>query len=97
MKINPRGFCAKKAAFAIIFAAFAISFASITLSPDFGSFAGYRQVPNYYIEMGLKETGAANLVSAIVWDYRSFDTLGEETVLFAVLVSIFTALSIKKG
>ncbi len=46
---------------------------------------------NRYVEKGLQETGAANIVSAVILDYRAYDTLGEATVLF---VSIIGALSI---
>lgn len=34
-----------------------------------------------YIESGKAETGAANLVTAVVVDYRGYDTLGEAFVL----------------
>jgi multicomponent Na+:H+ antiporter subunit B len=39
-----------------------------------------------YIANGLKETGAANIVTAVLLDYRAYDTLGEATVLFASIV-----------
>jgi len=35
-----------------------------------------------YIEKAYKETGSPNLVTAVLADYRSFDTLGETTVIF---------------
>ncbi len=35
-----------------------------------------------FIERGLEETGTPNLVSAVLADYRSFDTLGETLVIF---------------
>jgi len=35
-----------------------------------------------FIEQGLEETGTPNLVSAVLADYRSFDTLGETLVIF---------------
>lgn len=35
-----------------------------------------------YIEKGFKETGAHNLVTAVLADYRGLDTLGETTVVF---------------
>jgi len=46
---------------------------------------------NYYLAYGLKQTGAANIVTAIILDYRAYDTLGEATVLFC---SIMGALAI---
>lgn len=45
----------------------------------------------HYLQNGLAETGAANLVTAVILDYRGYDTLGEATVLF---VSILGALTI---
>lgn len=35
-----------------------------------------------YIEQGYEETGAPNLVTAVLADYRSYDTLGEAVVIF---------------
>ncbi len=36
----------------------------------------------HYINYGVEETGAINLVTAILFDYRAFDTIGEATVIF---------------
>jgi multicomponent Na+:H+ antiporter subunit B len=41
-----------------------------------------RHVSPRYIESGLAETGAANLVTGVLADYRSYDTLGETLVIF---------------
>ena len=35
-----------------------------------------------YITEAYKETGAQNLVTAVLADYRGFDTLGETVVIF---------------
>ena len=40
----------------------------------------------------VKDTGAANLVSAVILDYRALDTLGEATVLFCTLIGTLTIL-----
>jgi len=40
---------------------------------------------DYYIENGVTEVGANNIVTTIVFDYRGYDTLGEATVLFTAL------------
>lgn len=36
----------------------------------------------------VEETGAINLVTAVLFDYRGFDTLGEVTVVFSAVVSV---------
>jgi multicomponent Na+:H+ antiporter subunit B len=36
-----------------------------------------------YIEQGKAETGATNIVTAVLADYRGYDTLGETVVIFA--------------
>ncbi len=43
---------------------------------------------DYYIANGVAETGANNIVTSIVFDYRGFDTLGEATVLFAAVLGV---------
>lgn len=40
------------------------------------------EVSARYIEKGIQETGAVNIVTGMILDYRAFDTLGESTVLF---------------
>ena len=62
--------------------------------PEFGrpvidTFAGAPSLT--YIREGLSQTGASNLVSAVLLDFRAYDTLGEATVLF---VSLLGALAI---
>ncbi|MBO4360876.1 MAG: hypothetical protein J5822_08365 [Eubacteriaceae bacterium] len=42
-----------------------------------------------YNSMALEETGALNVVSGVILDYRAFDTLGESHVLFAAAVAVF--------
>ena len=45
-----------------------------------------------YIEKGLSETGAVNVVAGVILDYRAFDTLGESHVLFAAAAAVFILL-----
>lgn len=52
-------------------------------------------VAERYIEGALADTGALNMVSAIVIDYRAYDTLIETTVLFTAIIAVFLVL--KKG
>jgi multicomponent Na+:H+ antiporter subunit B len=35
-----------------------------------------------YIEMSYAETGSVNFVSAVLYNYRAYDTLGEAAVIF---------------
>jgi multicomponent Na+:H+ antiporter subunit B len=46
------------------------------------------EVYRRYIERGVSETGATNIVAAIILDYRAFDTLGEAFVLFTALIAV---------
>jgi len=39
-----------------------------------------------YISEGVDQTGAANIVTSIILDYRAYDTLGEATVLFTGII-----------
>ncbi len=43
---------------------------------------------DYVIDNTQEETGANNGVTAVVFDYRGFDTLGEATVLFAAATGV---------
>lgn len=45
----------------------------------------------HILEFGLRETGAVNLVTAVLFDYRGFDTLGEATVIFAAVAGVALA------
>ena len=45
-----------------------------------------------YIERGLVETGVPNIVTAVLADYRSFDTLGEVAVIFTAAVATLLIL-----
>ena len=50
---------------------------------------------SHYLNSGLEETGSANFVTAILYDYRAFDSLGESTVIFAAVSGIVLILSRK--
>lgn len=45
-------------------------------------------VGQHYLDNGLEEAGATNLVTNIVLDYRGYDTLGEVTVLFTATTGV---------
>ncbi len=46
------------------------------------------EVAERYIESGLKETGAVNIVAGMILDYRAFDTFGESNVLFVATICV---------
>lgn len=48
-----------------------------------------QEIDKYYLEETQPELGANNVVTAVVFDYRGFDTLGEATVLFAAVAGVF--------
>jgi len=53
-------------------------------------------VANYYIEQGLYDTGATNLVAAVYLGYRAYDTLMETIVLFVAVVGVIFCLRGKR-
>lgn len=50
------------------------------------------EVSARYIEKGLQETGAVNIVTGMILDYRAFDTLGESSVLFTAAMVVMLLL-----
>lgn len=50
------------------------------------------EVSQRYIEKGLEETGAVNIVTGMILDYRAFDTLGESHVLFIATCTVLILL-----
>ena len=50
------------------------------------------RIGKYYLESGLADTGAANMVAAVILDYRAYDTLGEATVIFTAILGAFVIL-----
>lgn len=50
------------------------------------------EVVERYVEKGIEETGAVNVVAGMILDYRAFDTLGESSVLFLAVTSVMILL-----
>jgi multicomponent Na+:H+ antiporter subunit B len=50
-------------------------------------------VGRHYVDEGVEETGAANIVTSVVVNYRGFDTLGEITVLFIASIGLGAVLT----
>ncbi|PRX32633.1 multicomponent Na+:H+ antiporter subunit B [Orenia metallireducens] len=55
-----------------------------------------RYLSEHYISEGVQETGAINLVTSVLYDYRGFDTLGEATVILTAAATLSFMTPIKK-
>lgn len=51
---------------------------------------------SYYIKNAYKDAHTPNMVTAVLADYRSFDTLGEGTVIFAAGIICYLLLRREK-
>ena len=49
-----------------------------------------------YIEKAFEETAVPNMVTAVLADYRGYDTLGETTVIFAAGICCLLILGRRK-
>ena len=75
----------------IFFGLFLIfAFMAVRELPTFGD--PVLKVSERYLADGPAETGATNIVTGILLDYRAYDTIGEATVLFASIVGAFGIL-----
>ena len=52
------------------------------------------EVSERYIESGLSETGATNIVAGMILTYRAFDTFGETNVLFIATCCVMVLLMV---
>lgn len=48
----------------------------------------HNEVSEKYIEDGMQDTGAVNIVTGMILDYRAFDTFGEANVLFIATIVV---------
>lgn len=71
---------------------------AVSQLPSFGSDTNpaNNEVAERYIEKGLQETGAVNIVTGMILDYRAFDTLGESHVLFIATCTVLILLRSNK-
>jgi len=46
----------------------------------------------YLVDSPSSSIKAANLVTSITWDYRGYDTFGEETILFTASVAVISIM-----
>ncbi len=68
---------------------------TVSFLPEFGNPDNpvNNEVSDRYIEKGLEETGAVNIVSGMILDYRAFDTFGESAVLFTASACVMFLMS----
>jgi multicomponent Na+:H+ antiporter subunit B len=64
------------------------------LLPPFGSPDApiHRHVAPRYLAESIRETNVPNVVTAVLADYRSYDTLGETTVIFTAGIGVILLL-----
>ena len=56
---------------------------------------GYNQVAKHYLDSSVEEVRALNSVTAILVDYRGYDTLIETIVLFTASISVMALVNRK--
>lgn len=63
---------------------------TVSQLPAFGETGNPAQniVYDKYVNEGVEDTGAINLVAGIILDYRAFDTLGESVMLFTATMGV---------
>jgi len=66
------------------------AYVAVAELPAFGK--PLMRVAETYIQTGQETTGAANLVAAVILDFRAYDTLGEATVLFTAVIGVLVVL-----
>lgn len=88
----------KLVAFVLCMSLIGILLLGVSDLPKFGSAnsPANNSVSKYYIENGIKDTGATNIVTAIILDYRAFDTFVESSVLFTAAVIVIVILKKNK-
>ena len=86
----------RRALFLVSVAVFAtVLVAGFTGLPDFGNYKGpYGKVLN---QVAVPQRHATDVVTAVNFDYRAFDTLGEEFILFAAVLGLAVVLREVRG
>ena len=78
----------------IITAIFCLNVVALPTIGDVNTAPNQHITPTY-IEHGQHDTGSPNLVTAVLADYRGFDTLGETSVMF--VAGITTVLILREN
>ncbi len=92
-KPDAQGYVSAITAILIIVVLFYFFYVSIGSLDVFGETTLRMSGP--YIEGAANNTGSANLVTGVVFDFRGYDTLGEATVLVTAVLGVLTILRIK--
>ncbi|MGE5558651.1 MAG: hydrogen gas-evolving membrane-bound hydrogenase subunit E [Bacillota bacterium] len=77
-------------AFLILVPILFFSYHALRGLPAFGS--PLLKVSARYLSHGAKETGSANIVTAVILDYRIYDTFGEATVIMVGILGTITII-----
>lgn len=56
-----------------------------------------RLIGAYYLDAGVADRRSYNVVSSVIYDYRGFDTMGEQLILFAAAVGVGLLLRVQRG
>ena len=57
----------------------------------------HQHVAPVFLEEGIKETGVPNVVTVVLASYRSYDTMGEVTVIFTAGIAVMALLAFGTG
>jgi len=87
----------KKITAIIVAVILAVLIANVSALPEIGApySAPNSHITPYYIENAKADTGSPNIVTAVLADYRGFDTLGETSVMF--IAGLITVLILQAG
>ncbi len=81
----------------LLIVAVIVPFLAFDVLPVIGdpSSAPNTHVSDYYIEHAIDECNSPNMVTAVIVDYRAFDTMFETTVMFLAGLSVVIILSVR--
>lgn len=84
----------KIAAIACCVALIAMLLVAVSYLPPIGNAnnPAHNEVVEKYIVDGMQDTGAVNIVTGMILDYRAFDTFGESNVLFIATCTVLILL-----
>lgn len=79
----------------LLIAAITVPFIAFDILPVIGDpeSAPNAHVSDYYIEHAIDECNSPNMVTAVIVDYRAFDTMFETTVMFLAGISVVLILA----